>query len=450
MNEASQWIAVWAAGLFSGAALYVSLVEHPARMQCGTVLAVTEFGPSYKRAALMQSILALLGSMGALVAWLAGDGPFWAVGGLLLLFSVPFTLIVIMPTNRRPPRSRARPLVPGSRSPLDALGPSSLGADGGEPGLLRRLRSRAAGGALGIDTGVVSRQGRVSRGRWPERLQELHDPLGGPEAPGGRGGGHEPDVAAGGQDLALDEAGGRQRPADDRVHGDHGVGGGPEEQGGPVEPQQVRARAGALVIVGRVAEAAVAGGDRVVVLADRPHSLLEARLVDVGQPGLPAAIRALEVADVVPLVYAVAAPAERVRARREVHRRGASSGGAAATSSRGGSGDGRRPGTGRDGTRSHPQHDLPEVLGRFQHLVGPPRLRERQRGVHDAAQPAREEQGGRVEQVGLASHVGPEDRELPGEEMTQLGRPLRARSGPAGDEAAPVSEAEDGTLPGRL
>src|SRR5436309_1652416 len=101
MNEASQWIAVWAAGLFSGAALYVSLVEHPARMQCGTVLAVTEFGPSYKRAALMQSILALLGSMGALVAWLAGDGPFWAVGGLLLLFSVPFTLIVIIPTNRR-------------------------------------------------------------------------------------------------------------------------------------------------------------------------------------------------------------------------------------------------------------------------------------------------------------------------------------------------------------
>ena len=100
MNEASQWIAVWAAGLFSGAALYVSLVEHPARMQCGTVLAVTEFGPSYKRAALMQSILALLGSIGALVAWLAGDGPFWAVGGLLLLFSVPFTLIVIRPTNR--------------------------------------------------------------------------------------------------------------------------------------------------------------------------------------------------------------------------------------------------------------------------------------------------------------------------------------------------------------
>ena len=45
MNEASQWIAIWAAGLFSGAALYVSLVEHPARMQCGTLLAATE-GPA--------------------------------------------------------------------------------------------------------------------------------------------------------------------------------------------------------------------------------------------------------------------------------------------------------------------------------------------------------------------------------------------------------------------
>ena len=70
------------------------------RRNGGTLLALTEFGPSYKRAALMQSILALLGSIGALVAWLAGDGPFWAVGGLLLLFSVPFTLIVIRPTNR--------------------------------------------------------------------------------------------------------------------------------------------------------------------------------------------------------------------------------------------------------------------------------------------------------------------------------------------------------------
>jgi hypothetical protein len=33
-------LATLAAGLFSGASIYVNLVEHPARMQCGTAVAV--------------------------------------------------------------------------------------------------------------------------------------------------------------------------------------------------------------------------------------------------------------------------------------------------------------------------------------------------------------------------------------------------------------------------
>ncbi len=43
------------AGLFSGAAIYINLVEHPAMMQCGTALAMTEFVPGYKRAKVMQA-----------------------------------------------------------------------------------------------------------------------------------------------------------------------------------------------------------------------------------------------------------------------------------------------------------------------------------------------------------------------------------------------------------
>jgi len=99
MNEASQWIAVWAAGLFSGAALYITLVEHPARMQCGTLLAATEFGPSYKRAAVMQAALAGVGTLAGAAAGLTGGGAAWLVGSLLLFLVVPFTLIVILPTN---------------------------------------------------------------------------------------------------------------------------------------------------------------------------------------------------------------------------------------------------------------------------------------------------------------------------------------------------------------
>ena len=47
-------IATICAGFFAGAAIYITLVEHPARLECGTELAVTEFGPSYRRATLMH------------------------------------------------------------------------------------------------------------------------------------------------------------------------------------------------------------------------------------------------------------------------------------------------------------------------------------------------------------------------------------------------------------
>ncbi|HYM81214.1 MAG TPA: DUF1772 domain-containing protein [Candidatus Limnocylindria bacterium] len=86
-------------GLFAGAAVYISLVEHPARMVCGTGLAATEFVPSYKRAAVMQASLAVLGLLLSLMAWrLSGRAP-WAVGGVVLGAVVPFTLLVLRPTN---------------------------------------------------------------------------------------------------------------------------------------------------------------------------------------------------------------------------------------------------------------------------------------------------------------------------------------------------------------
>jgi hypothetical protein len=44
-----------ATGLCAGAAVYVSLVEHPARVAGGTALAVAEFRPSYRRGAVPAS-----------------------------------------------------------------------------------------------------------------------------------------------------------------------------------------------------------------------------------------------------------------------------------------------------------------------------------------------------------------------------------------------------------
>jgi uncharacterized membrane protein len=76
-------------------------VEHPARMSCGTALAVTEFAPSYKRATVMQVSLALLSFVCAVAAWVMDSGIQWLVGGILIVLVIPFTAVVILPTNKQ-------------------------------------------------------------------------------------------------------------------------------------------------------------------------------------------------------------------------------------------------------------------------------------------------------------------------------------------------------------
>jgi Anthrone oxygenase len=94
-------IATLATGLFTGAAVYISLVEHPARVACGPAVAVRQFRPSYRRAAVMQASLALIGTLAALARFAVGGHGAWLGGGLLLGSVIPFTLAVIMPTNKR-------------------------------------------------------------------------------------------------------------------------------------------------------------------------------------------------------------------------------------------------------------------------------------------------------------------------------------------------------------
>lgn len=96
-----QFVAVLAATLFAGAAIYINIAEHPARMECGTELAATVFGPSYRRAAVMQSMLAISSSIGSVGAWLMGASRLWLMGAILIFAVVPFTLLVITPTNKK-------------------------------------------------------------------------------------------------------------------------------------------------------------------------------------------------------------------------------------------------------------------------------------------------------------------------------------------------------------
>lgn len=94
-------VATVCAGIFAGAAIYITFVEHPARVSCGTALALREFAPSYRRATIMQAALAIVGLFTALEAWSRTGAPELLVGGIALGIVVPFTLVVIGPTNRR-------------------------------------------------------------------------------------------------------------------------------------------------------------------------------------------------------------------------------------------------------------------------------------------------------------------------------------------------------------
>ena len=94
-------LATVSCGLFAGAAIYINLVEQPARLSCGVTVALTEWRSSYKRASVMQASLAVLGSLLAFSSWWLGRESAWLVGGVLLFAVIPFTLIVIFPTNKK-------------------------------------------------------------------------------------------------------------------------------------------------------------------------------------------------------------------------------------------------------------------------------------------------------------------------------------------------------------
>ncbi|MEP6888790.1 MAG: DUF1772 domain-containing protein [Nitrospirales bacterium] len=96
-----QFLAVLSCTLFTGAAIYINVAEHPARMECGTELAATVFGPSYKRAATMQVSLALVATVTGLLSWWIEGRVMWLVGAMMMFAVIPFTLIAIMPTNRQ-------------------------------------------------------------------------------------------------------------------------------------------------------------------------------------------------------------------------------------------------------------------------------------------------------------------------------------------------------------
>jgi Anthrone oxygenase len=94
-------LALATAAAFTGAALYINVAEHPARLEIDSKSLLAQWRGSYSRGFAMQASLALLSTLlGLLAYWLNGN-PRWIFGALLIFANWPFTLVVILPINTR-------------------------------------------------------------------------------------------------------------------------------------------------------------------------------------------------------------------------------------------------------------------------------------------------------------------------------------------------------------
>lgn len=90
-----------AAALFTGAALYIHLVEHPARIKLDNKSMLHEWKSGIKRATLMQGSLAIIAFLLAGISYVMTSCLLWGIGGILMITNWPYTLLVIMPTNKK-------------------------------------------------------------------------------------------------------------------------------------------------------------------------------------------------------------------------------------------------------------------------------------------------------------------------------------------------------------